>query len=263
MANSVLELRSVLARMVTGLGEWALLLAETISSFFRYGVRWADTIRQMYHVGVQSQTVTLITGGFTGMVFAAQTFFQFHKVRMDTAVGAVVSLAMCRELGPVLTALMVSGRVGASFAAELGTMRVTEQVDALRAMAKHPTDYLVLPRVAAMMTTLPLLTVEAIAVGILSGYLVAVHLLGVDGTYFLINMRKYTGLSDVLQGLIKAACFALCISTICCYKGLNCRSGAEGVGRATTEAVVVSSVTVLISNFFITMLLSHIPFFQP
>ena len=263
MANGVLQLRSAIARLVTGLGEWTLLFIETAGAFFRYGIRWGDTIRQMYHVGVRSQTVTLITGGFTGMVFAAQTFFQFHKVRMDTAVGAVVSVAMCRELGPVLTALMVSGRVGASFAAELGTMRVTEQVDALRAMAKHPTDYLVLPRVVAMLTTLPLLAAEAIAIGILSGYLVAIHLLGVDGAYFLVNMRKYTGLPDVVQGLVKAACFALCISTICCYKGLNCRAGAEGVGRATTEAVVVSSITVLISNFFITMLLSHISFFQP
>jgi phospholipid/cholesterol/gamma-HCH transport system permease protein len=124
-------------------------------------------------------------------------------------------------------------------------------------------DYLIVPRVSAMLLTLPLLTAEAITLGVVCGYLVAVHYLGVDGAYFIANMRKYTSAQDVAQGLVKALCFSALIATVSCYKGLFCRSGAEGVGRATTEAVVISSVAVLMSNFFITMLLSHIPLFGP
>src|SRR5213595_4198265 len=133
----------------------------------------------MYFTGVKSQSVVLITGAFTGMVLAAQTYVQFHKVKMDTAVLAVVSVSMCSELGPVLTALMVAGRVGAAFAAEIGTMKVTEQIDALRTLATHPVDYLVVPRLISLFVALPLLTAESIAIGIGAGYAVGVYLLGI------------------------------------------------------------------------------------
>jgi phospholipid/cholesterol/gamma-HCH transport system permease protein len=192
------------------------------------------------------------------MVLGAQTYFQFHKVKMDTATLAVVSVSMCSELGPVLTGLMVAGRVGAAFAAELGTMRVTEQIDALRTLATHPVDYLVVPRVLALHIALPLLTAEAIAVGIGAGYLVGVHLLDIDPTYSWYNMLRYTNAAEVVVGLIKAVIFGGIVALIGCYKGLSCGEGAEGVGRATTEAVVYSSITILISNFFLTLVLGRI-----
>jgi phospholipid/cholesterol/gamma-HCH transport system permease protein len=192
------------------------------------------------------------------MVMAAQTYFQFKKVQMETAVGPVVSLSMIREIGPVFAALMVAGRVGAAIAAELGTMKVTEQVEALRAFGTHPVDFLVVPRFIALLGALPLLTGAVMLTGILCGRFVAANLFGIDKVYFDANMLKYTHASDVVAGLIKAGFFAIFVSMISCYKGLNCTEGAEGVGRATTEAVVVSSITILISNFFITYLLSFL-----
>src|SRR3954466_11528696 len=134
---------------VEGMGRLSLLGKETVASLFTFKVSWRDLLYQIYFVGVKSQTVVLITGAFTGMVLGAQTYFQFHKVKMDTATLAVVGISMCSELGPVLTGLMVAGRVGAAIAAELGSMRVTEQIDALRTLATHPVDYLVVPRIAA------------------------------------------------------------------------------------------------------------------
>jgi phospholipid/cholesterol/gamma-HCH transport system permease protein len=192
------------------------------------------------------------------MVLSAQTYLQFHKVRMDTATLAVVSVAMCSELGPVLTGLMVAGRVGAAFAAELGTMRVTEQIDALRTLATHPVDYLVVPRLLALHAALPLLTAESISIGIVAGYLVSVYLLGIDPTYSWYNMVKYTGPIDVIIGLIKAVIFGGIVAIVGCYKGLFCGEGAQGVGRATTEAVVYSSITILIVNFFLTLTLGKV-----
>ena len=165
---------------------------------------------------------------------------------------------MMRELAPVLTALMVAGRVGAAIAAELGTMKVTEQLDAMRSMGTSPVNYLAVPRFVAMLVALPLLTAEAMFFGIYSGYAVAVHMLGIDQAYFLQNMFKFTAAKDVMSGLIKSVFFAMFIALISCYKGFNASEGAEGVGRATTQAVVVSSLTVLIANFFIAVLFNAV-----
>jgi phospholipid/cholesterol/gamma-HCH transport system permease protein len=241
-----------------GLGRLTLLTRDTFKSLFTFKVAWRDLLYQFYFVGVKSQSVVLITGAFTGMVLAAQTYLQFHKVKMDTATLAVVSVTMCSELGPVLTGLMVAGRVGAAIAAELGTMRVTEQIDALRTLATHPVDYLVVPRLIALHAALPLLTAESIVVGITAGYLVGVYLYGIDQTYLWYNMLKYTGNSDVAVGLIKALIFGGIVALIGCYKGMFCGEGAEGVGRATTEAVVYSSITILITNFFLTLVLGKV-----
>lgn len=241
-----------------GLGRITLLAKDSVASLLTFKVAWRDLLYQLYFAGVKSQSVVLITGAFTGMVLGAQTYFQFHKVKMDTATLAVVSVSMCSELGPVLTGLMVAGRVGAAFAAELGTMRVTEQIDALRTLATHPVDYLVVPRLVALHIALPLLTVEAIALGILAGYVVGVYLLGIDATYLWANMLRYTSPSEVLIGLIKAFIFGGMVALIGCYKGICCSEGAEGVGRATTEAVVYASITILISNFFLTLTLSKV-----
>jgi len=177
---------------------------------------------------------------------------------MDTASLAVVGVSMCSELGPVLTALMVAGRVGGAMAAEIGTMRVTEQIDALRALATHPVDYLVVPRLVASHLVLPLLTVEAVVVGIGAGYLVGVYLLGIDPTYLWYNMLHFTHDVDVMIGLIKAFIFGGIIALIGCYKGMTCGLGAQGVGQATREAVVYSSISILITNFFLTLVMGKL-----
>lgn len=241
-----------------GLGRFALLAKDALASLARFRVSWRDLAYQVYFMGVKSQSVVLITGAFTGMVLCAQTFYQFHTVKMDTATLAVVSVAMCSELGPVLTGLMVAGRVGAAIAAELGTMRVTEQIDALRTLATHPVDYLVVPRWLAGHLVLPLLTAEAICLGIVAAYLVGVHLLGIDATYSWQHMLKYTRDSHVIIGMIKAFIYGGIVGLVGCYKGMCCGEGAEGVGRATTESVVYSSITILVANFFLTLSLGAI-----
>ena len=243
---------------LSGLGQITLLARDAFASLLRLRMKWHDVLFQMYFIGVRSQTVVLITGAFTGMVLGAQTYFQFHKIKMDTASLAVVGVSMCSELGPVLTALMVAGRVGGAMAAEIGTMRVTEQIDALRALATHPVDYLVVPRLLAMIVAMPILTVECIAIGIGAGYLVGGYLLNIDPVFMWYNMVKYTKDVDVIIGVAKAFAFGGIVAIIGCYKGMSCGEGAEGVGRATTEAVVYSSITILISNFFLTLLLSKL-----
>ncbi|MEP7014415.1 MAG: ABC transporter permease [Verrucomicrobiota bacterium] len=240
------------------LGEVVLLAWETAKSIFSRRLRWKLFLRQVVEIGLHSQVLVVITGGFTGAVFAAQSYFQFNKLGMGSAVGALVSVALCRELAPVLTALMVSGRVGAAMSAEIGTMKVTEQLDALRALAVHPVDYLVVPRALAMMISMPLLVAECIAFGIATGYLVAIHLLEINATYYVADMVRWTHSRDITMGLSKAFCFAVLIVFISCHKGLTAREGAVGVGRATTEAVVNSSLAVLILNFFMTMFLNII-----
>ncbi len=239
-------------------GRLVLLVIETFRTFGLRQLSIRDLIYQLYFVGVKSQSVVLVTGAFTGMVMAAQTYYQFHKVRMDTATLAVVSVSMCSELGPVLTALMVAGRVGASMAAELGTMKVTEQIDALRTLAAHPVDYLVAPRALATVIAMPLLTAESIAIGIGAGYAVGILLLQMDPAYTWANMVKYSSAAHVYTGLTKAVIFGGIISWVSCHRGMNCGEGAEGVGRATTEAVVAACISILISNFFLTLFLSRV-----
>lgn len=243
---------------LAGLGRITLLSREAIASCLTFKFSRRDVFYQIYFIGVKSQSVVLVTGAFTGMVLAAQTFFQFHKIKMDTATLAVVSVSMCSELGPVLTALMVAGRVGAAFAAEIGTMRVTEQIDALRTLATHPVDYLVVPRLIGANIALPLLTIEAMFIGIASSYFVGVFLLGIEPTYAYWNMLKYSHDSDVMIGLVKSVVYGGIIALIGCYKGITCGLGADGVGRATTEAVVYASITILITNFFLTMVLEQL-----
>ena len=253
MARLLTAIGAAVISIFTYVGELMALGAMTFGSLFTQKLRWRLFLEQIVEIGLRSQLVVVITGAFTGAVFAAQTFFQFNKLGMGSAVGAVVSVSICRELGPVLTALMVTGRVGASMSAEIGTMKVTEQIDALRALAVNPIDYLVVPRALAMMISMPLLVAECIGVGIAAGYFVAIGLLEVNGTYYVANMVRWTQMRDIVMGLSKAFCFALLIVFISCHKGLTTREGAVGVGKATTQAVVDSSLAVLIFNFFLTM----------
>ncbi|MSR67157.1 MAG: ABC transporter permease [Pedosphaera sp.] len=236
-------------------GRLALLFGEIVRSLFTQRHSWHDFVCQLYFIGNRSQSVVLVTGTFTGMVLCAQTFFQFHKVKMDSASLSIVSVAMASELGPVLAGLMVAGRVGAAMTAELGTMRVTEQIDALRTLATHPVDYLVVPRFLATVVALPLLTVEAVAIGIVAGWFVAVGVLGVDPAYSIKHMLHFTETAHLLMGLLKSFVFGGIIALIGCHKGLTCGDGAEGVGRATNDAVVHACVGILVTNFFLTMFL--------
>src|SRR5512133_2305464 len=190
IARFFIAIGARLIAFVRYLGEVVLLAADTFRSVFTRRLRWRLFLEQIVEIGLLSQLVVIVTGGFTGAVFAAQTYFQFNKIGMGSATGAVVSVAICRELAPVLSALMVSGRVGAAMSAEIGTMKVTEQIDALRALAVYPIDYLVVPRTLAMMVSMPLLVAECIAFGILAGYLVAVYLLDVNGPYYIENMVR-------------------------------------------------------------------------
>lgn len=254
--NFFVFLGEPVVKFFRALGEIVLLAFDTLRSLLTHRLRWRLTLEQIVDIGLRSQLVVIITGGFTGAVFAAQTYFQFNKLGMGSAVGAVVSVAICRELGPVLTGLMVSGRVGAAMSAEIGTMKVTEQIDALRALAVYPVDYLVVPRVLAMVISVPLLTAECIGFGILASVFVASYALDVNSTYYVANMVRWTLMRDLIMGLSKAFCFAILIVFISCHRGLTAKEGAVGVGRATTEAVVVSSLAVLISNFFLTMALN-------
>ncbi len=254
--NPVSAIGSLLLSFCQYLGQLTSLAGETFASIIAGRVRMKLTLQQISHIGFGSQMVVIVTGAFTGAVFTAQTFFQFARLNMESAVGPVVSVAMCRELAPVLTGLMVAGRVGAAMSAELGTMKVTQQIDALRALAVHPVDYLVVPRALAMIISVPLLVGECIFFGILSAYLVATQVLGVGAAYYMMNMYKFTEAKDIYMGVIKGFVFAIIIVFISCREGLHARDGAVGVGRATTEAVVIASLAVLIANFFLTLFLN-------
>jgi phospholipid/cholesterol/gamma-HCH transport system permease protein len=236
-------------------GRIMILFSKTLSWTFRPPLQGREIIKQMQEVGVRSFPVVIITAAFTGMVLALQSHTGFKRFGAETMVGTVVALSVTRELGPVLTGLMVSGRVGSAMAAELGTMRVTEQIDALYTLATNPIKYLIVPRFLAALIMLPVLVIFADVIGILGGYLVSVQILGANPAIYIRRTWNYLEFSDLYSGLLKAVVFGMIIATISCYQGFSAEGGAEGVGRATTKAVVVSSLTILISNYFITAFL--------
>jgi phospholipid/cholesterol/gamma-HCH transport system permease protein len=246
--------RSVL-HAVEELGRIVLLFLSVLSWMIRPPWRLRNIFKQMEFVGVRSIFVVVLTGMFTGMVMALQGYHGFRMFSAESMVGSAVALGMTRELGPVLTSLMVTARAGSAMAAELGTMKVTEQIDALYVMAANPVQYLIVPRIIAGFIMVPLLTVISDFVGILGGYFVGVQILNINSGLFMKNMTKMVELNDIYSGLIKAACFGLILSLVGCYKGFNTTGGAEGVGRATTEAVVLASITILISDYFLTALM--------
>lgn len=243
-------------RFLVYLGQIAALAGETINSIARGRIRPRLVFHQIAEIGFGSQLVVVVTGAFTGAVFTAQAYFQFSTLNMETAVGPVVALSMFRELGPVLTGLMVAGRVGAAMSAEIGTMKVSQQIDALRALAVNPIDYLVVPRALAMFISMPFLVIECVGFGILASYWVGTGVLNIDGVYFLANTQKFTDSSDIMMALVKGFFFAGVIVFISCREGLEAKGGAVGVGRATTSTVVNCSLAVLIANFFLTMALN-------
>ena len=238
------------------LGQLGTLAWETLKAMFTAPIRWRLVLQQIIEVGSRSQIVVAVTGAFTGAVFSAQICFQFHKIGMDSASGSIASLALFRELGPTLSAIMISGRVGAAIAAEIGTMKVTEQVDALRSLGVSPVDYLVVPRWIALMVSMPLLVAEACARGVIASYIIAVPMLGVPQAPYLRNLFFYTHTSDVAIALIKGLVFAIIIACVSCHEGLETANVAAGVGRAPTRAVVISSLSILGWNLILTFALN-------
>ncbi len=237
------------------IGRIVQLFFSTISLMIRPPYRFKHTMLQLEEVGFNSIPVALITATFTGMVLALQSYVGFRRFNAEALVGTVVALSITRELGPVLTGLIVAGRAGSAMAAELGTMRVTEQIDALETMAVNPIKYLVVPRFIASLIALPLLTVFADLVGIIGGFLVSVQMLGANPVVYIRRTVNYMELNDIYSGLLKAAIFGIIIAIVGCYKGFYTKGGAEGVGRATTGAVVLASMLILISDYFLTALL--------
>jgi len=237
------------------LGSVLVMLAKFVVWSFVPPFRWRLLLKQMEFVGVKSTAVVMLTGGFTGMVLALQTHHGLEPVGAEAYIGIVVTLGMFRELGPVLTSLMVTARAGSSMAAELASMRVTEQIDALRTLAVEPIKYLVVPRIWACIIMVPLLTGIANFCGILGGYLVSVHLLGVNPVLFTRNAVLRSDVDDLFNGLIKAAFFGLILALVSCYTGFYARGGAEGVGKATTTAVVASAMLIIAADYFLTAIM--------
>jgi phospholipid/cholesterol/gamma-HCH transport system permease protein len=253
---NVAKLINVLGEGIAGyikeMGQIFLLFLDTIRWSFHPPFRLDLLFQQMEKVGVRSGLVVILTGAFSGMVLALQGFHATRQFGAETMVGVAVALSMFRELGPVLTSFMVTGRAGSAMAAEIGTMRVTEQIDALLTMAVNPIKFLIVPRVLASIVVLPLLTIIADFVGIVGGYLVGVSILGINAGAYVANMERYVHLEDIYHGLIKSAVFGLILSIIGCYKGYSTTGGAEGVGKATTESVVLAAVLILMANYFLT-----------
>lgn len=241
----------ILISFTEELGRVTILLTSALKQIILPPFEVKNTFKQTIEVGVKSMPVVLITALFTGMVLALQSYTGFKRFNAEIMVGTVVALSLTRELGPVLTGLIVAGRAGAAMAAELGTMRVTEQIDALETLATNPVKYLVVPRFVAGVIALPSLTVIADFIGIIGGYFVTVGLLGANSSVYWKRTWDYLEISDIYNGLIKSCFFGASIAIISCYKGFYTQGGAEGVGKATTGAVVVSSMTILISDYFL------------
>jgi phospholipid/cholesterol/gamma-HCH transport system permease protein len=232
-------------------GRILLLLLSTLKQMMLRPFEIKNTVKQMLEIGVKSLPVVLVTAIFTGMVFALQTYTGFKRFGAADLVGTVVALSMTRELGPVLTGLIVAGRAGAAMAAELGTMRVTEQIDAMETLATNPVKYLIVPRFLSGIVMLPAVTVVADIIGIVGGYVVTVGLFKTSSVVYWKRTWDYLELGDIYNGLIKACFFGAAIALISSYKGFYTSGGAEGVGKATTGAVVLSSMTILISDYFL------------
>jgi len=232
-------------------GRILLFLLAALKQLIIPPFEFTNIFKQMLEVGVRSLPVVIVTAVFTGMVFALQTYTGFKRFGAETLVGTVVAMSMTRELGPVLTGLIVSGRAGAAMAAELGTMRVTEQIDALETLATNPVKYLVVPRFVAGLIMMPALALCADIIGIIGGYFVTVGLFNTSSVVYWKQTWTYLESADIYNGLIKACFFGGAISIISSYRGFYTSGGAEGVGRATTGAVVLSSMTILISDYFL------------
>jgi phospholipid/cholesterol/gamma-HCH transport system permease protein len=237
-----------------GLGEVSLLCVKTFKSLFKKPWEKGIFIQQLEEIGVRSLPVVSLTAAFGGLVFGLQTYVGFHRYigpGSESYGGPIISLGLSKELIPILVGLMVTGRVGSAMTAEIGTMRITEQVDALFSLGADPIRYLVVPRTVASFIMLPILTIYGDIIGIAAGFFYNVYLMGVNRVIYIRNTMMYMELWDLFSGLIKAAVFGIIIALIGCWQGLKTEGGAEGVGRATTRTVVIASILILIVNFFL------------
>ena len=232
-------------------GRMVVFLGSALFYTFLPPLKWRRIIARIHFIGAKSLLVIVVTGAFTGMVLGLQVFYTLRKFGSEGFLGSVVALTLIRELGPVRCALMVTGRAGSALTAEIGIMRITEQIDALDAMALNPMRYLIVPSILAGLIVFPLLTAIFDLVGIYGGYLVGVKLLGVAGGTYFGEMETYVDLRDITQGFLKSLSFGLLMTWVCCYKGFTTSHGAEGVSRATTQAVVLSSVLILVWDYFL------------
>jgi phospholipid/cholesterol/gamma-HCH transport system permease protein len=233
------------------MGHMFLFLLNALFTIFRPPFKFKMLLRQIRFFGSKSMVVILLTGSFTGMVLALQIYYTLRKFGSEALLGPAVALSIIRELGPVLSALMVTGRAGSALTAEIGIMKITEQIDALTSMALNPVRYLVVPNIVAALIAFPLLTAIFDLIGIYGGYFVAVKLLGLSsGTYFS-QMETFLKMEDISVGLYKSLSFGIIVSWVCCYKGYYTGYGAEGVSKATTSAVVLSSILILIWDYFL------------
>lgn len=237
------------------IGEISSFLFFSVLATFSRPFYLKETIRQLFHVGFLSLPIVTLTAVFTGIVLALQTYTGFARFSATGAVPTVIVLSIVRELGPVLTGLMIAGRVGAAMAAEVGTMNVTDQIDAMRTLHTDPFHYLIAPRILAALISLPLLVVVADTLGVYGGYLISTLYLDFNESYYINQTFHYLYFSDVFSGLIKAFFFGGAIATIGCYTGYNAVRGAEGVGIAATRSVVLSSISIFILNYILTLML--------
>lgn len=240
-----------------GWGRSWIFLFRILRLIFSLPLRLQLIIQQLYHIGVNSTLVIALIGGFTGAVLAVQGEYTLSKFGATAFTGSAVALSLIRELGPVLTALMVIGRAGSAITAEIGIMRITEQIDALRSMAVDPIKYLMVPRFVAGVIAVPLLTGIFIVVGIAGGYAVAIGLLGLGSGTFISQMTQSVSATDIYSGIIKSVFFGFIFGWVSCYKGYTCGFGAKGVNAATTQSVVTASVAVLITDYFLTSMLTR------
>ncbi len=240
------------------LGEVGILFYRTLKNLFRRPREHRILLQQLEEIGVRSLPVVSLTAAFGGLVFGLQTYIGFHRYigpGSESYGGPIISLGLSKELIPILVGLMISGRVGSSMAAQIGSMKITEQIDALHSLGANPIRYLVVPRTIAAFFMLPCLTLYGDIIGIACGFFYNTVIMGVNRTIYLQNTLRYLELWDVASGLIKAATFGVVIAIIGCWQGLKTEGGAEGVGRATTRTVVLSSISILILNFFLSKIL--------
>ena len=258
--NWVSDWGQLVITAIMAIGDFSLFALRTMTWMFTRLPRRETVWPNFYQVGVSSLPVVALTGTFIGMVLAVQSYFQFRQIGLETRLGGVINMTLVRELGPVLAATMLAGRVGGAMAAELGTMRVTEQIDALSAMGANPIRYLVVPRFLACFFLIPTLTIMADFMGVAGGHFYSVNVLGIDVHHYWHNSAKFVSNFDLFVGLFKSIFFGSAIAMISCYQGFNCQPGAEGVGRASTAAFVYSFVVILVLDLFLGITLDSIYF---
>lgn len=258
LVHAVTDWGRVVVEAAISIGNLTLFSLNTLSWLFTRLPRRETLLQSFYQIGVRSLPVVALTGTFIGMVLAVQSHYQFSDLGLETRLGAVINMSLVRELGPVLAATMLAGRVGGAMAAELGTMRVTEQIDALSSMGTNPVQYLVVPRFLACLFLIPTLTIMADFMGVVGGYLYSIYFLKIDQFHYYQNSAEFVGTWDLFYGVIKSLFFGAAIALVSCHRGFHCGAGAEGVGRAATAAFVISFVLILILDLVIGILLDNI-----